>query len=73
MGIEFILTNPESGAVILGTSANTNDEGIASTKVKGGDDYAKVANIKARVTSTNAFYEFTIKIRDKIVPHHFEL
>lgn len=67
-GISFTLINAESGAAILDSKVTTDAEGFAEAKVKGGDDFGKIAKIKVKVLGTGIETEFTVSVRDKIIP-----
>lgn len=71
--VNFILVNPDSGALVLSEVTVTDDLGVASTKIRGGDDFGKQARVLVQVSQTNLSAEFLVSIRDKIIPDAIEI
>ena len=50
--VTFTLMNPDSGAAVLDQTVVTDDEGFASAKIRGGDDFGKQAKVLVKVSKS---------------------
>ena len=71
--VTFTLMNPDSGAAVLDQTVVTDDEGFASAKIRGGDDFGKQAKVLVKVSDTKLETVFTISIRNKIIPEFVKI